>query len=159
MAVIVYGSWNKNYLCNQCLSQLMLWARISIKARCTTLCDQICQWLATGRWFSPGPQVSSTNKTDRHDITKILLKVSLNTIKQTYKHTNITFMINCVYIDLLINNLVMIFQHLINRSIHSIHSFIYSIDTLTQMSCGANNTSFSFLFLAQTNTAQKNKML
>jgi hypothetical protein len=26
--------------------------------------------------------VSSTNKTDRHDITKILLKVSLNTIKQ-----------------------------------------------------------------------------
>jgi hypothetical protein len=27
--------------------------------------------------------VSSTNKTDRHDITEILLKVSLNTIKQT----------------------------------------------------------------------------
>jgi hypothetical protein len=27
--------------------------------------------------------VSSTNKTDRHDITEILLKVALNTIKQT----------------------------------------------------------------------------
>ena len=27
---------------------------------------------------------SSTNKTDRHDITEILLKVALNTIKQTY---------------------------------------------------------------------------
>jgi hypothetical protein len=40
---------------------------------------------ATGRWFSPGPPVSSTNKTDRHDITKILLKVVLNTIKQTNK--------------------------------------------------------------------------
>ena len=28
----------------------------------------------------PGPSVSSTNKTDRHDITEILLKVALNTI-------------------------------------------------------------------------------
>ena len=32
----------------------------------------------TSRWFSPGPPVSSTNKTDRHDITEILLKVALN---------------------------------------------------------------------------------
>jgi hypothetical protein len=30
-----------------------------------------------GQWFSP---VSSTNKTDRHDITEILLKVALNTL-------------------------------------------------------------------------------
>jgi hypothetical protein len=30
--------------------------------------------------FSPGTLVSSTNKTDRHDITEILLKVALNTI-------------------------------------------------------------------------------
>jgi hypothetical protein len=35
----------------------------------TTLCDQVCQRLPTGRWFSPGTSVSSTNKTDRHDIT------------------------------------------------------------------------------------------
>ena len=41
------------------------------------------QWLVTGRWFSPGPPVSSTNKTNRHDITEILLKVALNTIEQT----------------------------------------------------------------------------
>jgi len=33
--------------------------------------------------FSLGTPVSSTNKTDRHDITEILLKVALNTIKQT----------------------------------------------------------------------------
>jgi hypothetical protein len=35
--------------------------------------------------FSPGLPVSSTNKfkTDRHDIADILLKVALNTIKQT----------------------------------------------------------------------------
>ena len=31
-----------------------------------------------------GPLVSSTNKTNRHDITEILLKVALNTIKQTH---------------------------------------------------------------------------
>jgi hypothetical protein len=33
--------------------------------------------------FSPGPPVSSNNKTDRYDITEILLKVVFNTIKQT----------------------------------------------------------------------------
>ena len=49
----------------------------------TTLYDKICQWLATGRWLSSGPPVSSINKTDRHDITKILLKVALNTITLT----------------------------------------------------------------------------
>jgi hypothetical protein len=37
---------------------------------------------ATGRWFSPGTPVSSTNKTDLHDITEVLLKVALNTINQ-----------------------------------------------------------------------------
>jgi hypothetical protein len=66
-----HGSWNYNYLCNQYLSLLMLWVRISIRTRCTTLCDKVCQWLATGLWFSPGPPVSSTNKADRHDITGI----------------------------------------------------------------------------------------
>jgi len=56
----------------------------------TTLCDKVCQWLPTGRWFSPGTLVSSTNETDRHVITEILLKVALNTIKQTKqtKQTN-----------------------------------------------------------------------
>jgi|JYMV01.1.fsa_nt_gi methylthioribose-1-phosphate isomerase len=33
--------------------------------------------------FSLSTPVSSTNKTDRHDITEILLKVALNTIIQT----------------------------------------------------------------------------
>jgi hypothetical protein len=37
----------------------------------------------TGQWFSLGSPASSTNKTDRHDITEILLKVALNTSKQT----------------------------------------------------------------------------
>ena len=82
-----YGSWVYNYLCNQCLSPMMLWVRISIRARCTTLCDKVCQWPATGRWFSPGTSVSSTNKSNLHDIIAILLKVALNTIKQTNKQT------------------------------------------------------------------------
>jgi len=47
----------------------------------STLCEKVCQWLATGWWFSP---VSSTNKTDRHDITEILLKVDLNSINQSH---------------------------------------------------------------------------
>ena len=59
----------------------MLRVRISIRARCTTLCDKVCQWLATVRWFSPGTLVFSTNKTDHHKITEILLKVALNIIK------------------------------------------------------------------------------
>ena len=47
-----------------------------------TLCDKGFQWLATGQWFSLGTPVSSTNKTDCHDITEILLKVALNNINQ-----------------------------------------------------------------------------
>jgi len=45
----------------------------------TTSCDKVCQWLAADRWFSPGTPVSSINKTDRHDITELFLKVALNT--------------------------------------------------------------------------------
>jgi len=36
-----------------------------------------------GQRFSPGLPISSTNKTDRHDISEILLKAGLNTIKPT----------------------------------------------------------------------------
>ena len=77
-----YGSWIYNYLCNQHLSALTLWVWIPLRwdVLDTTLCDKVCQWLVTGWWFSPCPPVSSINKTDRHDITEILLKVVLNTI-------------------------------------------------------------------------------
>jgi hypothetical protein len=42
----------------------------------------------TGQWFSPRYSVSSTNKTDCHDITEILLKVAVNTLTLyfSYKH-------------------------------------------------------------------------
>jgi hypothetical protein len=61
----------------------------------TILCDKVCQvsarfgatrdqayqLLAHVWWFSPGTPTSSTTKTGRHDIAKILLKVALNTQK------------------------------------------------------------------------------
>jgi hypothetical protein len=55
---------------------------IPTQASCTryNICDKVCQRLVTDQWFSRGTLVSSTNKTDRHDITEILLKVALNTI-------------------------------------------------------------------------------
>ena len=81
-----HGSWIYNNQCNQCLLPLMLWVRISIRARCTTLCDKVCQWLKQVGGFLR-PPVSSTNKTDCHDITEILLNVALTTFKQTNKQT------------------------------------------------------------------------
>ena len=66
-----YGSLIYNYLCNQCLSPLNLCVMD------TTLSYKVCQWLVTGRWFSPSTPVSSTNKTE------ILLKVALNIITLT----------------------------------------------------------------------------
>jgi hypothetical protein len=52
-----YGSWICNYLSNRCLLPLMLWVHISIRVSCTTLCDEVCQWLVAGflqvRLFPP----------------------------------------------------------------------------------------------------------
>jgi len=42
--------------------------------------QQLCGFLST--------RVSSTNKTDRHDITEILLKVAFNTINQSINQPN-----------------------------------------------------------------------
>ena len=65
-----YGSWIYYYLCFQCLSPLTLWFRIPLGRGLlnTTLCHICCQWLAVGQWFFLSTSVSSTNKTDRHDI-------------------------------------------------------------------------------------------
>ena len=84
------SSWIYNYLCNKCRSPLTLWVQIPLRRGVldTALCDTVCQWLVADRWFSPGPPVSSTNKTDRHDITEILLKVTLSTIKKSNNQTN-----------------------------------------------------------------------
>ena len=82
---------------NQCLHVSPLTLRVRMLLRRgvfkTTLCDKVCQWLAAGRWFSPGTRVSSTNKADRHDITVTLLKAALNTIAPSPKLINICMII------------------------------------------------------------------
>ena len=50
--------------------------RIFIYQIDTTLCDKVCQYSR----FSADTPVSSINKTYRHNITSILLKVALNII-------------------------------------------------------------------------------
>jgi hypothetical protein len=52
------------------------------------LAIKVCQWPPTGGWFSLGSPVSSTNKTDHHDISDKLLKVVLNTITMTLPNIN-----------------------------------------------------------------------
>ena len=56
-----------------------------------------CQWLAAGCWFSPDTPVSSTNKTDCHDIVEMSLKVALNT-------KTLTHMPSVFFIDMQIQN-------------------------------------------------------
>jgi hypothetical protein len=56
---------------NQCLSPLTLGVRGEMYSiQNATLCNNVC------RWFSPGTLVSSTNRTDRHDIAEILYIVN-----------------------------------------------------------------------------------
>jgi hypothetical protein len=54
----LHGSWIDNYLCNQCLSPLILCVRISIRARCTPLCGKVCQWLVL--WMAILTQLNSS---------------------------------------------------------------------------------------------------
>ena len=75
---LCYDRMVHNYLCHQCLSPEEFKSHSWWGVLDTTLCDQVCQTVA-----SLGTPVSSTNKTDRHNITEILLKVVLNTIALT----------------------------------------------------------------------------
>jgi hypothetical protein len=75
---------------------------INYKKGCTQLAtasDKVYQLLSHGRWFSPGSLASSTTKTGRHDIAKILLKVvlkhqkskSIKKHKRKQNHRDFTF--------------------------------------------------------------------
>jgi hypothetical protein len=112
-------------LCNLCLSPLTLWVRTPLRRGVldTTLCDKVCQWLTTGWWFF---SVSSTNKTDRHDITGILLKVALNTIKQTilpYDDSHIVF-------EILLKELLPFFTHsnISSRKFYTLYFFFFIVN-------------------------------
>jgi hypothetical protein len=77
-------AWPWSYgMYNQCLSPLKLWVRHPLRQGVldTTLCDKVCQLLATGRWFILDTPVSSTKRPDSLDIAKILLKVVIITMK------------------------------------------------------------------------------
>ena len=76
----MYGSWIDKYLCNQSLSPLKLRVRIALVMRCTchhfmfvSELRQVGRFLRVLRFPS--------NKTDRHDMTEILLKVALTIIE------------------------------------------------------------------------------
>ena len=75
----------------------IVWVRIPLRRGVlnTTLCDQVCQWLTVGLWFSLGTPVSSTNKTNCHNITELLVKVAL-------KHPNPNGKITFLFIDWLL---------------------------------------------------------
>ena len=70
----------------------------------------------TGRWFSPDTPVSSTIKTDCHNITATLLKVALNTITLTH---NSSFN----FIDVYVN-----FSYIFAVNLNSSSSGYYDID-------------------------------
>ena len=67
------------------ISYFKLWVRIPLNRGVSRY--NIMWWSLSVTWqvggFSLGTPISSTNKNDRHDITEILLKVSLSTITLT----------------------------------------------------------------------------
>ena len=74
-----------------------------------TLCDKVCQWLATGRRFSPSTPVPLTNKTYRHDKNDILLIVALNTITLTHMYKPFPYMFVCLMVfNATLNNISVI---------------------------------------------------
>jgi hypothetical protein len=60
-----------------CITMLIAWQ----EGVDTTLCNKVGLWLSGGRWFS-------TNKTDRHHIAEILLKVALNNYQANKQSIN-----------------------------------------------------------------------
>jgi hypothetical protein len=46
----------------------------------STLCDKSLSVACSRSWFSLGTPISSTSKTDSHDITEMWLKMALNTL-------------------------------------------------------------------------------
>jgi hypothetical protein len=51
--------------------------------------------LAAGRWFSPGIPVSSTNKSDRHDVTENIVESGVNHQKNLKPNTFIYYYYIC----------------------------------------------------------------
>ena len=132
-----YCSWIYNYLCNQCISPLKLWVwmplrRGSIQRYVIKLVSYLRQV-----WFSSGTPVSSTNKTDHHDITEILLKVALNTItlSPTLKWNRLKYM-TTIYMKQLLTCVPFNFLHInsCNENCYHINNPNYIISVCTDES-------------------------
>jgi hypothetical protein len=82
------------------------------------LSDKVCQWLVTVRWFSPRTPVSSTNKTDRHDIAEILVKVVLTTTTNTLSHKRL---------DIKFFRITFIKFQTSTHAAHVLHCFCFSL--------------------------------
>jgi hypothetical protein len=65
--------------------------------------NKVCQWLAAGQWFSVGTSVSSSNKTDHHDIAEILFQTG---VKHHNRNTNHTFKLLNAYQSILRKHLI-----------------------------------------------------
>jgi hypothetical protein len=71
------------YFCQELFHQIQCFLRKILKIeKLTNVDNEKFAYLVAGWWFSPGilDLVSSTNKTDHHQISEILLEVTLNTI-------------------------------------------------------------------------------
>jgi hypothetical protein len=84
-------------------------ALLVAETRLAAASDKDYQLLAHGRWFSPGTPASSTTKTGRHDIAKILLKMGLK-----HQKSNQINLLAIVLSTLLRFTLLIILWHLQN---------------------------------------------
>jgi hypothetical protein len=117
----------------------------------TTLCDKVCQWPATGQWVSPVP---STNKTDRHDIAEILLKVALSTINQTINPFK-TFHIWLLFVTNFIETILWIL--LIFTCIYAKAKLIFDVSTISfQVNFGQHLNTY--LWLTSWNMVHRKEM-
>jgi hypothetical protein len=144
-----YGSWIYNYLCNQRLSATKLWVRTPFMARCAryNIMWQSGKWLATGRWFSPGTPISSTNETDHHDITDILLKVALNTINNNNRQYSQCFDFNIDCFHVFIGNvcIVCILAIWTNKSVLIYRTYIIPMKGLSMFTSLSFNSGLALL--------------
>ena len=73
-----YSSWICNYMCNQCLNTIKVMSSSNLAhGEVYSIQHYVIQFCG---FLLVGTLVSSTNTTDRNDITEILLKVALNTM-------------------------------------------------------------------------------